>query len=431
MKLFSSCESPVYVVDGARSPFLKAQKGPGPFSAGDLAVGAGKALLARQPFEPTDFDEVILGCVMPGPEEVNIGRVVSLRLGCGKKVPAWTVQRNCASGMQALDCAARNIAHGHADLILAGGTEAMSRAPLLFTNDAAAWFARFMSAKSTAAKLSSLAALRPSLLKPVIGLIQGLTDHYAGLSMGETAEILADRFNVSRSAMDAFSVESHHRAAAAREAGFSGEIAPLYDTTGKLYDQDTGVREDSTVEKLGKLRPAFEKFGSVTAANSAQITDGAALLILASETAVKKWGLAPIGRIEDCQWAGLDPAQMGLGPAFAINKLLSDNKMKLDDIELWEINEAFAAQTLACLAALNSPDFCREEFGREEAWGELYKARLNIDGGAIALGHPVGASGARIVLRLFHQLVHDNANRGVASLCIGGGQGGAMLLMRD
>ncbi|HEY9316771.1 MAG TPA: acetyl-CoA C-acyltransferase, partial [Achromobacter sp.] len=306
---------PVYVVDGARTPFLKARTGPGPFSAGDLAVQAGRGLLLRQPFAPTDLDEVIVGCAAPSPDEVNIGRVIALRLGCGNAVPGWTVMRNCASGMQALDSAIANIQSGRSALVLAGGTDALSRAPLLFSDDMVRWLAGWYAARGIGAKLAALRRFRLKNLAPVIGLLKGLTDPVVGLSMGQTAENIATRFGIDRAAMDAYSAGSHQRALAARAAGIMTEITPLIDTQGKLYPDDDGVREDSTPEKLAKLKPVFDKpWGNITAGNSSQVTDGAAMLVLASEEAVAKWNLRPLGRIVDSQWAGLDPAQMGLGP---------------------------------------------------------------------------------------------------------------------
>jgi acetyl-CoA C-acetyltransferase len=422
---------PVYVVDGARTPFLKARGKPGLFSASNLAMGAGRPLMARQSFEPGDLDEVIMGCVMPGPDEANIARLLALRLGCDKHIPAWTVQRNCASGLQALDCATRSIAHGRANLVLAGGVESMSHAPVLLAEKMVAWLGDWMRARTAGAKVQALAQLRPAYFKPIIALLRGLSDPLVGLSMGQTAEILAHRFDISREQMDAYAVRSHHRLAAAQEAGHLNEIETLYDTLGHFYNADDGVRGDSSVEKLGTLKPVFDRpFGKVTAGNSAQVTDGAALLLLASESAVTKWDLPVLGRIVDSEWAGLDPSQMGLGPVHAMTPIMKRNKFKLDDIDYWEINEAFATQVQACLAAWNEKKYCREELHIRGVMGELDETKLNVDGGGVSLGHPVGASGARIVLHLLHVLERNNAQRGMASLCIGGGQGGAMLLER-
>jgi len=419
----------VYIVDGSRSPFLKAKGKPGPFTAANIAVAAARPLFARMPFTPSDIDEVITGCVMPGPDEANISRVIALRLGCDEHIPAWTVQRNCASGLQALDCAATNIATGRSDLVLAGGVESMSHAPVLLAEQMVAWLGNWYRIKNVSGRLKAMAQLRPGHFKPIIGLIRGLTDPVVGLSMGQTAEILAHRFSISREQMDTYAARSHQRLARAQDEGWLNEIETIYDTQGNYYKQDDGLRRDSSVENLAKLKPVFDKpFGSVTAANSAQVTDGAAWLILASETAVEKHNLPVLGRIIDSEWAGLDPAQMGLGPVHAITPILKRHKFELSDIDYWEINEAFATQVLANIAAWNDSKYCREELHTRKVIGELDQERLNVDGGGVSIGHPVGASGARIVLHLLHVLKRNQAKRGIASLCIGGGQGGAMLV---
>jgi acetyl-CoA C-acetyltransferase len=420
---------PIYIVDGARSPFLKAKNRPGAFAAGDLATQAGRALLARQRFEPTELDEVILGCAAPSVDEVNIGRVVALRMGCGQKVPGWTVMRNCASGMQALDSGINNILAGRSQLVLAGGVDALSRAPLLYADAMVNWFADTAAAKTAGQKAALFARLPlKSLLAPVIGIMKGLTDPMVGLLMGQTAENLAYRFGITREQMDEYSVRSHQRVAAAQDAGYlaagGGEIEALYDRDGHAYPLDDGVRRDASLERLAKLKPFFDrKYGNVTPGNSSQITDGAAWLILASEDAVRRHGLEPAGRIVDSEWAGLDPAQMGLGPVHAATPILKRHGLALNDLDYWEINEAFAAQVLACLAAWKDEAYCRDVLGLPGALGELDMAKLNVDGGAVALGHPVGASGARIVLHLLRTLERNKAKRG-----IGGGLGGAMLV---
>jgi acetyl-CoA C-acetyltransferase len=422
---------PVYVVDGARTPFLKARGKPGAFSASDLAVGAGRPLLARQKFTPDQLDEVILGCAMPSPDEPNIGRIAALRLGCGDKVPGWTVMRNCASAMQALDSAARNIALGRADLVLAGGTESMSRAPVLFNDTMVNWLAGMAAAKSPGDKLKQVLKLRPGHFSPVIGLLKGLSDPIAGINMGQTCEVIAHRFGITREAMDAFAVRSHHRLAAAIDAGRMHEVVPLYDPNGKAHETDDGLRRDSDEAKLATLKPFFDRrVGLVTAANSSQITDGAALLVLASARAVEQHSLPVLGRILDSEWAALDPAEMGLGPVHASTPILERQGLGLADLDHWEINEAFAGQVLACIAAWEDEDYCRDQLGLDGALGTLDQERLNTDGGAISIGHPVGASGARIVLHALNALQQSGGDHAIATLCIGGGQGGAMLLAR-
>jgi acetyl-CoA C-acetyltransferase len=421
----------VYIVDGARTPFLKAQKGLGPFTGSDLAVNAGRALLLRQPFGPEAFDEVIVGAAMPSADEANIGRVVSLRLGCGDKVPAWTVMRNCASGMQALDSAMVNILAGRSRLVLAGGTDAMSHAPLLYGPAMVNWLAAWYAAKGVGQKAGLATQFRLSYLAPVIAILRGLTDPIVKLSMGSTAEIVARRFGITRTMMDEYAVESHRRVAYAQDNGRLAEVEPMYGPDGKVYAADDGVRRDSSVEKLAKLRPVFDRtYGNVTAGNSSQVTDGAAMLVMASEDVVKEYALEPLGRIVDAHWGALDPAEMGLGPVHAITPLLMRHKLGWADIDVAEINEAFAAQVLGCVAAWDDRAYMKQHFGAERPVGTLEPGKLNVDGGAIAIGHPIGASGARVVLHALKVLERTGGRRAVASLCIGGGQGGAMLLER-
>ncbi|OGA60506.1 MAG: acetyl-CoA acetyltransferase [Betaproteobacteria bacterium RIFCSPLOWO2_12_FULL_65_14] len=425
---------PIYVVDGARTPFLKSKNRPGPFAASDLATQAGRALLVRQKFRPEELDEVILGCAAPSVDEVNIGRVAALRMGCGQKVPGWTVMRNCASGMQALDSGISNIIAGRSQLVLAGGVDALSRAPLLYSEKMVLWFSDMAGAKTASQKAMLFGRLPvKALLAPVIGIMKGLTDPMVGLLMGQTAENLAHRFGITREQQDAFSVRSHELVSRAQDQGHlapgGGEVEALYGRDGTTYTLDDGVRRDASLDNLKKLRPFFDrKYGSVTPGNSSQITDGAAWMLLASEQALKKYGLEPMGRIVDSEWAGLDPAQMGLGPVHAATPILKRHGLGLDDLDYWEINEAFAAQVLGCLAAWKDAKYCREELGLDAPLGELNLDKLNVDGGAIALGHPVGASGTRIVLHLLKTLERNKAKRGIASICIGGGLGGAMLV---
>ena len=311
---------PIYVVDGARTPFLKSKNRPGPFAASDLATQAGRSLLSRQPFAPNELDEVILGCAAPSVDEVNIGRVAALRMGCGQKVPGWTVMRNCASGMQALDSGISNILAGRADVVLAGGVDALSRAPLLYGEKMVLWFSDMAAARTPTRRLALFGRLPvKALLAPVIGIMKGLTDPMVGLLMGQTAENVAHRFGITRDEMDAFSVRSHEKVIRAQDNGTlasgGGEVEALYDAKGNVYTLDDGVRRDASIQNLAKLKPFFDrKYGNVTPGNSSQITDGAAWMILASEQGVRQHNLNPIGRIVDSEWAGLDPAHMGLGP---------------------------------------------------------------------------------------------------------------------
>ncbi len=423
---------PVYIVDGARTPFIKARGEPGPFTPVDLSVQCGRPLLLRQPMPATAFDQVILGCVNVISEEMNPARVAALRLGMGERMPAFTVQINCGSGMQSIDTAYRYIRAGDADLILAGGSEALSHSPLLFRQQAVQWFAELAKARSIGQRIMALGKFRPGFFKPVIGLERGLTDPIVSLNMGQTAEKLAHLFSISRRAADEYAAESQQRLHRAQQDGvFAGELEPAFARDGRVYDFDDGVRPDSSADKLAKLKPVFEPpYGRVTAGNSSQITDGASWVILASEAAVEKYHLTPRARIVDSQWAALDPSVMGLGPVMSAAPLLEHHNLSLSDIDLWEINEAFAAQVLACVEAFADTDFCHDVLGVDAAIGRIDRHKLNVHGGAIGLGHPVGASGNRIVLHMVNALHQLDKQRGIASQCIGGGQGGAMLLER-
>lgn len=421
---------PVFIVDGARTPFLKARGGPGPFTPVDLAVQCGRPLLARQPFSPDAFDQVILGCVNVIADEMNPARVAALRLGMGEAMVAFTVQINCGSGMQSIDTAFRTIQNGTANLILAGGAEALSHAPLVWRREGVRWFAGLAGAKGVLAKAVAALKVRPSYVKPVIGLERGLTDPVTDLNMGQTAEVVGHLFGITRAEADAYAVESHRRLARAQAQGWLvDEVVTAFARDGRFFDRDDGVRPDSTVEKLAKLKPAFERpWGQVTPGNSSQITDGASWVILASEEAVARHALTPKAVIVDSQWAGLDPKVMGLGPVLAATDLLKRHGLALHDIETWELNEAFAAQVLGCLAAWRDDKFCREVLQLDGAAGEIDRERLNVDGGAISLGHPVGTSGNRIVLHLVNAMRRLGTRRGIATECIGGGLGGAMLI---
>ena len=390
----------------------------------------GRPLLLRQPFAPDAFDQVILGCVNVIADEMNPARVAALRLGMGETMTAFTVQINCGSGMQSIDTAYRYIREGAMDLVLAGGAESLSHAPLVFNHNAVEWYARIFGARNILARLVALLGIRPSFFKPVIGLERGLTDPITDLNMGQTAELVAHLFQISRRQADEYAAESQHRLAKAQKEGWlTNEVEPLFARDGTVFDHDDGVRPDSSVDSLAKLKPAFERpWGKVTAGNSSQITDGASWVILASEDAVKEHKLEPKAVILDSEWSALDPSVMGLGPVFCSTEILKRHKYALSDIDLWELNEAFAAQVLGCLAAWEDEEFCRNALSLPGAAGSIPRDRLNIDGGAIGVGHPVGASGNRIVLHLINAMHRLRLKRGIATECIGGGQGGAMLI---
>jgi acetyl-CoA C-acetyltransferase len=387
-------------------------------------------LLLRQPFPPDAFDQVILGCVNVLADEMNPARVAALRLGMGEAMVAFTMQINCGSGMQSIDTAYRYIQDGASDLILAGGAESLSHAPLVFSRGAVNWYARLFAAHDIGARLSALLGFRPSFFKPIIGLEEGLTDPITDLNMGQTAELVSHLFHITRRQADQYAAESQQRLAAAQKNNyFAGEIEPAFARDGTVFDHDDGVRPDTSIDTLAKLKPAFERpWGKVTAGNSSQITDGASWVILASEEAVKTYKLAPKAVIVDSEWSALDPSVMGLGPVYCSTALLKRHRLTLSDIELWELNEAFAAQVLGCLAAWEDAEFCRDALGLDAPAGRIPRDVFNVDGGAIGVGHPVGASGNRIVLHLVNAMKRLGKKRGIANECIGGGQGGAMLI---
>ncbi len=420
----------VFLVDGARTPFLKARSGPGPFTPVDLAVQCGRPLLARQTFDRSLFDLVILGCVNVIADEMNPARVAALRLGLGEEMVAFTMQINCGSGMQSIDTAYRYIREGSHQIILAGGAEALSHAPLTLRQSAVEWFGRMNAAKGPLDQARAIAAIKPEFFKPIIGLERGLTDPITTLNMGQTAEVLAHRFGIDRETADAYAMQSHKRLAQAQKNGtLDDELMVAFDRDGTVYDHDDGVRPDSDMEGLAKPKPVFEPpYGKVTAGNSSQITDGASWCIIASEAAVEEHALEPLAEIKDSEWAGLDPSIMGLGPVLASTPITQRHGLGVDDIDLWELNEAFAAQVLSCLAAWQDEGFCKQILGLEGAFGHIDHNNLNVDGGAISLGHPVGTSGNRIVLHLANAMKKRGAKRGIATECIGGGLGGAMLL---
>ncbi len=419
----------VYIVDGTRTPFLKARGKPGEFWGSDLAVQTGQQLLLKNNIETDLIDEIIVGSGMPGPDEANIARVIGLRLGLPYRTMGWTVMRNCASGLQAIDSAYKDIAIGRHNIVLAGGTDAMSHTPLLFNSKMVNWFAKLNAKGSQLDKLKTMLQFRPGFMKPIIALERGLRDPVVCMDMGQTAEQLAYQFGISRKKMDEYAVSSHKKLAEAIDNKILDEVIPIFDRNGNVYKADDGLRRDSSVEKLASLKPYFDKkFGSVTPANSSQVTDGASLLLLASKESVDKYNLPVLARIKAINWAALDPKVMGLGPVYASTPLLTNNNLSLDDIDYWEINEAFAAQVLGCVAAWEDKEFCQNELGLPDKLGSIEHSKLNVNGGAIAIGHPIGASGARITLRAAKLLKANNKKLAIASLCIGGGQGGAILL---
>jgi acetyl-CoA C-acetyltransferase/acetyl-CoA acyltransferase len=420
------------VIDGVRTPFSKVGTDLARLGAEELGRIAVNALLTRTAFNPALIDEVIFGCVGQPADAANVARVIALRAGIPEHVPAFTVHRNCASGCEAFTQAYEKMLSGRGEVFIVGGTESMSQVPLLYTHESAAKFSRLVRAKSSFQKLGALLSFRPADFKPRIGLQLGLTDPVCGLNMGETAEVLAREHNISREKQDAFALESHARAVAAREK-LEEEICPVYPPLVKaVVLSDNGPRKEQSVEALARLKPVFDrKHGTVTAGNSSQITDGAVALLVMSEMKAAELGLTPLGALTGYAYAGCDPRRMGLGPVFAIAEAERKTGLTLDHADLIEINEAFAAQVLACLRCLKSDEFAQEYLKRDRHLGKIPKDVLNVNGGAIALGHPVGATGARLILTSLKELNRRQGKRALVSLCVGGGQGAAIWLERN
>lgn len=425
-------DPPLALVAGKRTPFVKAFGGIAEIPADQLGVMAIRAALEEARMKPEEIDEVVFGNVSGQSDAANVARVIALRAGIPHDRIAHTVNRNCASGMEAVIGADQVLRSGRAKVMIAGGTESMSQVPFLFNEAGKKWFMRMERAKSLKDRLAISLEWRPSMFKPVPLLQLGLTDPTCGLNMGQTAEVLAADFNVTREQQDEFALESHRRALQAQESGFfNDEILMISgDVTGSApLQEDLGPRKNQTLESLAKLKPIFKKTnGTVTVGNSCPITDGAVALVAMSADEAAQRNLQPLGYLRAYSIAGCDPKRMGLGPVFAIDKLLRGTGKALEDFELVEINEAFAAQVLACQRAMNSGDFCKTVLGREQPLGDLSWNRLNVNGGAIALGHPVGATGARLILTLLRALKQRQLTTGLASLCVGGGQGVAMWL---
>lgn len=403
------------IVDGVRTPFCKAGTELAALGADELGRVAVNALLTRTAVDPALIDEVIFGCVAQPAEAANLARVISLRSGIPESVPAVTVHRNCASGFEAVTQAQERMCAGRGSVFVVGGAESMSNVPLLFPSNAAPKFSKLARAKSLGRRMKAISGFRPADFKPRSGLMLGLTDPVCGLNMGETAEVLAREFQISRAAQDEFALQSHQRAGAARNR-LAEEICPVFQA-GKpaAVLQDNGVRDSQTLEALAKLRPIFDRrYGSVTAGNASQVTDGAVALLVMTESRAKKLRFTPLGALTGYAYAGCDPKRMGLGPVHAIAAAEKRADLSLADADLIEINEAFAAQVLAVARSL----------------GDVPFEKLNVNGGAIALGHPVGATGARLVLTALKELQRRKARRALVTACVGGGQGAALWLER-
>ncbi len=423
----------IAIVEGVRTPFAKAFGALARVPAQELGRLATTALLDRAGVRPDQVDQVVFGNVAMPPEAANIARVIALTAGVPRDRIAHTVQRNCASGMEALTTAAQLIQLGEARTVVAGGTESMSQIPLLYSREAQDLFLRLGRARTWRQRLGTLLKFRPRHFKPVVALELGLTDPVSGLIMGKTAERVARDFGITRDEQDGYALESHRRAAEAQKRGvLAEEIVPVpAELAGREVKEDVGPRKDQTLEALARLKPAFEKDGTVTVGNSCMITDGAAALLVMPGEAARAEGRTPLGYLRGYAYAGCDPARMGLGPVYATSKVLQKTGLRLEDMDLIELNEAFAAVILGNERAFASDDFARRELGRNSALGALPRGRVNVNGGAIALGHPVGATGTRLVLTLLKELRRRGLRRGLATLCVGGGQGGALLVERE
>lgn len=421
----------VYLVEGKRTPQAKAgldlKDVPVPYLGSNLI----RNIMDKTTIPDDAIDDVIFGNTGAPPKYPNVGRIIALEAGLHKKTRGHTVHRNCASGMEAMAQGYLGIASGRSDLIFAGGVESMSQMPLIYRKEMTEIFIKLMKAKTFPEKLKVLAGFKMSYLSPIIAIEVGLTDPFCGMNMGLTAELLAREFNITREEQDEFANRSHHLAANATKNGqFNDEIlgVDVGQKLEKYLTVDVGPRADSSVEGLGKMKPYFEKeSGTVTVGNSCPITDGGSVFLMASEEAVKKYNLNPMARMVDYHFDGLEPERMGMGPLRAINGVLNRTNLTLDQMDLVEINEAFAAQVLSVLKALKEKEYA-QRFDVEKAWGEIPLEKLNVNGGAIALGHPVGSSGSRLVVTLAHELKKRKAKYGLASLCIGGGQGGAVVI---
>ena len=366
-----------------------------------------KSALAEAKVDPAWLDEVIVGNVLPAGIKQGPGRQVAIGAGVPIEIPAYSLNMVCGSGMKAVMNGVLSIRAGAAELVAAGGTEVMSGAPYLVPGKTR-W----------GAKMGDMKLLDHMIL-------DSLTDAFGNMHMGITAENVAARFGLTREMQDEFAINSQRKAIEAQDAGkFKDEIHPLTVKAGRkeiVFDADEYINRTTTLEKLGTLRPAFKADGTVTAGNASGINDGASFVILASEAAVEKYGLKPMAEVVGIGQGGVEPDVMGLGPVPAVRNALINAGMKLSEIELLELNEAFAAQSLGVVRLLS------EEHGESE---EAILSRCNVNGGAIALGHPVGASGNRIIVTLAHELRRSGKTYGLASLCIGGGMGTAVILKR-
>lgn len=440
----------VVIVEGIRTPFAKSGTQLKKIHPAELGKIATRELIARSNLDVNSIDEVIVGNTGNPVDAVNISRVVALSAGIPQNVSAYTVHRNCASALESISQGFEKIKSGTMDVVIAGGTENMSQMPTLLPPKIQSIFDKLLVAKGPGQALPLLWALLKADLKqikalltsnmrdeyfPVISIMQGLTDPFVGINMGQTAEILAKEWGLSREDQDRFALKSHQKASkATKEGRMREEITPVFVAPEykDVIADDIGPRDNQTMEALAKLRPFFDKqTGTITAGNACPVTDGAAMVLMMSREKAEQLGHKPIAKILSYGFAGLEPERMGLGPVYSTPVALKRAGLKMKDIGLIELNEAFAAQVMACQKAFDSSDFAWEKLGLSEKVGEVRDEILNVNGGAIALGHPVGATGTRLVVTLMKEMKRRNVQYGLATLCIGGGQGGAMILEQE
>ncbi|GAO04401.1 acetyl-CoA C-acyltransferase FadI [Anaeromyxobacter sp. PSR-1] len=421
------------VVAGLRTPFVKAGTDFKDLSATDLGALVVNELVVRSGLSPKAFDSVIFGQVIPSPTVTLIGREMVLRTQLPRSVQAHTVARACATSIQAATDAADQIRLGHSDCAIAGGAESVSDAPIFASRPLAQALVELSRARTLADRARILAGLRPKDFTPTPPALKEPT---TGLTMGESAEKMAQVNGISRAAQDRLAYESHRRAAEAWDAGRFDEevmhvpVPPRYD---HVAARDNIVRKDTTVEALAKLRPVFDrKYGTITAGNASPLTDGAAALVLMSEERAKALGIRPLGFVKAYAYAALDPRdQLLQGPAYAAPVALERAGLRLADMDLVDMHEAFAAQVLSNLQAFASKDFAERELGRAEPLGEVDPARLNVNGGSIALGHPFAATGARMILQTLRELGRRGGQHALLTVCAAGGLGAAVVLERE
>ncbi|MCH9650112.1 MAG: acetyl-CoA C-acyltransferase [Deltaproteobacteria bacterium] len=423
----------VAVVDGCRTPFAKAGGLLKTMNVVDLAAVPARELVARSQIDPNQIDLSIFGVVLPALEASNLGREVVLRCGLPSSIPGTTVSLACASSNRAIAFAVQSILSGESEVVLAGGAESLSNLPVSYSHNAVQRLREFGKADSVKARLSVLGKLR---LKDLAPEVPAIAEYSTGMTMGEACEKMAKENDVSRQAQDEIALLSHQRAVAARDSGaFDQQIVPTAPPPRyrDLVGEDNGLRPDTSLEALSVLPPVLDSdFGSLTAGNSSPLTDGASAVLLMSEEKARSLGFEPLGFIRSFAFASVDPAaQLLQGPAYAAPLALERAGLALADMDLVEMHEAFAAQIISNLKAFASPKFARQELGRSAPLGEVDLERFNVTGGSIAIGHPFGATGARVTFQILYELRRRQLNLGLLTVCAAGGVGFAMVVERS